>query len=229
MHTLEDREAAFSEARAQMVEAQIHQRGITDPAVLVAFREVPRHRFVPEEEWEEAYADHPISIGFGQTISQPYIVALMTEAARVKKGDHVLEIGTGSGYQAAILSRLGKTVDTVERIPALGAQAQRTLNDLGFENAKVHIADGTAGYVEASPYDVILVAAGAPSVPPPLQEQLKAGGRLVIPVGSSWHQELQLWTKTGDDFEMETILPVVFVPLLGRWGWAEDRYRNDRS
>jgi protein-L-isoaspartate(D-aspartate) O-methyltransferase len=229
MHTLEDREAAFSEARAQMVEAQIHQRGITDPAVLVAFREVPRHRFVPEEEWEEAYADHPISIGFGQTISQPYIVALMTEAARVKKGDHVLEIGTGSGYQAAILSRLGKTVDTVERIPALSAQAQRTLNDLGFENAKVHIADGTAGYVEASPYDVILVAAGAPSVPPPLQEQLKAGGRLVIPVGSSWHQELQLWTKTGDDFEMETILPVVFVPLLGRWGWAEDRYRNDRS
>lgn len=229
MHALEDREAAFSEARAQMVEVQIHQRGIADPAVLAAFREVPRHRFVPEEEWEEAYADHPISIGFGQTISQPYIVALMTEAARVKKGDHVLEIGTGSGYQAAILSRLGKTVDTVERIPALGAQAQRTLNDLGFENAKVHIADGTAGYVEASPYDVILVAAGAPSVPPPLQEQLKAGGRLVIPVGSSWHQELQLWTKTGDDFEMETILPVVFVPLLGQWGWAEDRYRNDRS
>ncbi len=229
MHALEDREAAFSEARAQMVEVQIHQRGITDPAVLAAFREVPRHRFAPEEEWEEAYADHPISIGFGQTISQPYIVALMTEAARVKKGDHVLEIGTGSGYQAAILSRLGKTVDTVERIPALGAQAQRTLNDLGFENAKVHIADGTAGYVEASPYDVILVAAGAPSVPPPLQEQLKAGGRLVIPVGSSWHQELQLWTKTGDDFEMETILPVVFVPLLGQWGWAEDRYRNDRS
>lgn len=229
MHALEDREAAFSEALAQMMEVQIHQRGITDPAVLAAFREVPRHCFVPEEEWEEAYADHPISIGFGQTISQPYIVALMTEAARVKKGDHVLEIGTGSGYQAAILSRLGKTVDTVERIPALGAQAQRTLNDLGFENVRVHIADGTAGYVEASPYDVILVAAGAPSVPPPLQEQLKAGGRLVIPVGSSWHQELQLWTKTGDDFETETILPVVFVPLLGQWGWAEDRYRNDRS
>jgi len=221
------REAGFEKARARMVELQILQRGITSQLVLDAFRKVPRHLFVPEENQDEAYGDYPIPIGFGQTISQPYIVALMTEKAQLKADDHVLEIGTGSGYQAAILSCLCRKIDTVERIPALGKRAQEVLSELGVDNVTVHIADGTGGWTEAAPYDAILVTAGSPSVPPPLQMQLRNGGRLVIPVGSSWHQELQLWIKTEADFEMETIIPVAFVPLLGRWGWEGERYRNE--
>ncbi len=221
------REAGFEKARARMVELQILQRGITSQLVLDAFRKVPRHLFVPEENQDEAYGDYPIPIGFGQTISQPYIVALMTEKAQLKANDHVLEIGTGSGYQAAILSCLCRKIDTVERIPALGKRTQEVLSELGFDNVTVHIADGTGGWTEAAPYDAILVTAGSPSVPPPLQMQLRNGGRLVIPVGSSWHQELQLWIKTEADFEMETIIPVAFVPLLGRWGWEGERYRNE--
>ncbi len=221
------REAGFEKARARMVELQILQRGMTSQLVLDAFRKVPRHLFVPEENQDEAYGDYPIPIGFGQTISQPYIVALMTEKAQLKADDHVLEIGTGSGYQAAILSCLCRKIDTVERIPALGERAQEVLSELGVDNVTVHIADGTGGWTEAAPYDAILVTAGSPAVPPPLQMQLRNGGRLVIPVGSSWHQELQLWIKTEADFEMETIIPVAFVPLLGRWGWEGERYRNE--
>ncbi|MGV8025826.1 MAG: protein-L-isoaspartate(D-aspartate) O-methyltransferase [Anaerolineaceae bacterium] len=223
----DDREAGFISARARMVELQILQRGITSQPVLDAFLKVPRHLFVPEEDQAEAYDDYPIPIGFGQTISQPYIVALMTEKAQLKTDDTVLEIGTGSGYQAAILSCLCKKVDTVERIPALGKQAQKVLSELRFNNVAMHIADGTGGWPDAAPYDAILVTAGSPSVPLPLQMQLKNGGRLIIPVGSSWHQELQLWVKTEAVFEMETIIPVVFVPLLGKWGWEGERYRNE--
>ncbi|MHB8807895.1 MAG: protein-L-isoaspartate(D-aspartate) O-methyltransferase [Anaerolineaceae bacterium] len=229
METQDAREADFVKARARMVELQILQRGITSQPVLDAFRKVPRHLFVPEEDQAEAYADYPIPIGFGQTISQPYIVALMTEKAQLKTEDTVLEIGTGSGYQAAILSCLCKKIDSIERISALGKQAQKVLSELGFNNVAVHIADGTGGWPDAAPYDAILVTAGSPSVPPPLQLQLRNGGRLIIPVGSSWHQDLQLWIKTETDFEMETIIPVVFVPLLGKWGWEGERYRNDRD
>lgn len=229
METQDAREADFVNARARMVELQILQRGITSQPVLDAFRKVPRHLFVPEEDQAEAYADYPIPIGFGQTISQPYIVALMTEKAQLKTEDTVLEIGTGSGYQAAILSCLCKKIDSIERISALGKQAQKVLSESGFNNVAVHIADGTGGWPDAAPYDAILVTAGSPSVPPPLQLQLRNGGRLIIPVGSSWHQDLQLWIKTETDFEMETIIPVVFVPLLGKWGWEGERYRNDRD
>jgi protein-L-isoaspartate(D-aspartate) O-methyltransferase len=229
METQDAREAAFVKARLRMVEIQILQRGVTSQSILDAFRKVPRHLFVPQEDQAEAYDDYPIPIGFGQTISQPYIAALMTEKAQLKTEDSVLEVGTGSGYQAAILSRLCKKIDTVERIPALGKQAQKMLSELGFDNVFVHIADGTGGWPDAAPYDAILVTAGSPSVPPPLQLQLKNGGRLIIPVGGSWHQELQLWIKTENDFEMETIIPVAFVPLLGKWGWAGERYRNEKD
>lgn len=225
----DSREAGFTMARMRMVENQIVQRGITTPPVLEAFRTVPRHLFVPVLNQGEAYADYPLPIGHGQTISQPFIVALMTEKAGIKTQDHVLEIGTGSGYQAAILSRLCRKVDTVERIPELGERARAVLRDLGYKNIRVHIADGTQGYPAAAPYDAILVAAGAPEVPMPYRDQLKPGGRLIIPVGGSWHQDLQLWVKTGTDFEMISIIPVVFVPLLGKWGWSAGYHRNDEE
>jgi protein-L-isoaspartate(D-aspartate) O-methyltransferase len=227
MDTQEIREARFSEARARMVEEQIYSRGITSQPVLDAFLKIPRHHFVPEKNWDEAYYDYPIPIGFGQTISQPYIVALMTEKAQLGRDDCVLEIGTGSGYQAAILSCLCKKVDTIERIPELGMRAQKIFSALGIDTVTVHIADGTVGWPDAAPYDAILVTAGSPSVPPPLQSQLQYGGKLIIPVGSTWRQELQLWVRSESGFEMETIIPVVFVPLLGKWGWEEKPYRNE--
>lgn len=210
------------QARERMVEVQLQARDIFDPKVLDAMRQVPRHEFVPEQYREMAYADAPLSIGHGQTISQPYIVALMTQLLELNPDDQVLEIGTGSGYQAAILSQLAKEVYTLERIPDLARQAELRLNVLGYSNVEVILSDGSMGAAEHSPYQAIVVTAAAPSVPEPLKAQLGDGGRLVLPVGARYSQTLERWRRDGEDFRREQVAPVAFVPLIGRHGW-EDR------
>ena len=202
-----------------MVRNQIAARGVLDPTLLAVFGAVPRHRFVPADELAWAYADGPLPIGHGQTISQPYIVALMTDLLQVKSSHHVLEVGTGSGYQAAILGKLAREVETMEVVPDLAASAASTLADLGYSNIHVHCGDGTLGWLQAGPYDGILVAAAAPSAPKPLLDQLKDGGRLVIPVGDRGYQQLEVWQRTGEEFERQVNLAVAFVPLRGKYGW----------
>ena len=201
--------------RARMVAEQIQARGVRDPRVLAAMRDIPRHRFVPAAQETEAYEDRPLSIGHDQTISQPYIVALMTELLRPQADDRALEIGTGSGYQAAILSRLVSHVYTIEIVEPLARDAERRLTTLGYANVTVRAGDGYAGWPEAAPFDVIVVTAAPDHVPPPLVAQLKPGGRLVIPVGSIFGvQELRLIKKdaTGQ-IHTRTVAPVAFVPL----------------
>jgi len=212
-------EEEYRIARIYMVQKQIAARGVLDPSLLAVFESVPRHRFVPADELAWAYADGPLPIGHGQTISQPYIVALMTELLQVKSSHHVLEVGTGSGYQAAILGRLANEVETIEVIPDLAASAAGTLADLGYTNVHVHCEDGSLGWPEASPYDGILVAAAAPAAPKPLLDQLKDGGRLVIPVGDRGYQQLEVWQRKGEEFERQVNLAVAFVPLRGKYGW----------
>jgi len=202
-----------------MVKYQIASRGIKDPRVLKAMMEIPRHLFVPEEYIHEAYNDHPLPIGHGQTISQPFMVALMTEALDLKGEEKVLEIGTGSGYQAAILALLAKEVYTVERIQALYLSAMERLKSLGFSNVYFKLFDGTLGWEEHSPYDAIIVTAGAPSVPQPLLNQLKDRGRLVIPVGEKHDQELLKITKVGQREIRENLGGCRFVDLIGVHGW----------
>jgi protein-L-isoaspartate(D-aspartate) O-methyltransferase len=209
----------YAGLRQKMVDEQIASRGIKDARVLEAIRLVPRHQFVSAEAIPWAYADAPVSIGHGQTISQPYIVGLMSELLRLSGDECVLDVGTGSGYQAAVLSRLAAEVHTIEVIPELAMDARDTLGRLGFQNVIVHIGDGSSGWEEAAPYAGILVAAAAPSVPQPLLEQLAEGGRLVIPVGSSGFQQLEVWTCEGQDYRREINLPVAFVPLRGEHGW----------
>lgn len=206
---------SFEEQRERMVSEQIQSRGVTDERVLSVMLEIPRHLFVPGAEREAAYADRPLSIGHGQTISQPYVVALMTDLARPLPGDRALEVGTGSGYQAAILSRLVKEVYTIEIVPELGAEAARRLKDLGYANVQVRVGDGYRGWPEASPFDVILVTAAPEEVPEPLLDQLKPGGRLVIPVGPTGAvQSLQLVSKDLDGrLQARHVLPVRFVPF----------------
>jgi protein-L-isoaspartate(D-aspartate) O-methyltransferase len=189
-------------------------------------RQVPRHLFVPPDVRHLAYHDGPLPIGDGQTISQPYIVALMTSLLALKGDENVLEIGTGSGYQAAILSRLAKTVHTVERHINLAVRASQTLQELGYTNVFVHHGDGTLGWPEAAPYDAILVTAAAPTAPPPLLEQLADGGYLVLPVGNRFSQDLQRWQRTGQHYQTESFLPVAFVPLLGKYGWKEELWEE---
>jgi protein-L-isoaspartate(D-aspartate) O-methyltransferase len=205
--------------RRRMVESQLIRRGISDPRVLDAFRRVPRHEFVGGSDPEEAYGDFPVSIGKGQTISQPYMVALMTETLGLKGGERVLEIGSGSGYQAAILSLLVGKVWSVERIPELAAAAREKLKELEYDNVEVVVADGTKGWPERAPYQGIVVTAGAPDVPPPLVEQLEDGGRLVIPVGGSYSQELVVVEKRGGKIYRRDEGGCVFVPLIGEYGW----------
>ncbi len=205
--------------RRRMVERQIAARGVLEKRLLETMSTVPRHLFVPPAERSYAYADAPLSIGEGQTISQPYIVALMTEMLQLKGDERVLEVGTGSGYQAAVLAVMAAEVHTLEVIPALGHQAQMTLRNLGYANVHVHVGDGSAGWPEAAPYAGILVAAAAPAVPKPLLEQLQEGGRLVIPVGSSGYQQLEVWTCKGREYERQVSLSVAFVPLRGKHGW----------
>jgi protein-L-isoaspartate(D-aspartate) O-methyltransferase len=204
----------FAAARATMVEEQIHRRGIDDRRLLDAFGATPRHLFVPPGEQREAYEDSPLPIGEGQTISQPYIVALMTSLLGLTGGEKVLEIGTGSGYQAAILARLASEVYTIEILAPLGRQAERVLADQGHANVNVRIGDGYAGWPEAAPFDAIIVTAAPPRIPEPLLAQLKVGGRMVIPVGSVF-QDLQVITKTADGLEKRNVTPVRFVPMTG--------------
>ena len=197
-----------------MVEEQILRRGVSERKVLGAMEEVPRHVFVPEPLRDQAYADGPLSIGSGQTISQPYIVALMTSLRELNGDEKVLEIGTGSGYQAAVLSRLVKDVYTVEIREELGEKAQKSLDDLGYSNVHFRIGDGYQGWPEAAPFDAIVVTAAAPRVPPDLLEQLAVGGHLVIPVGDAF-QELEVHTRTPNGVEVRRVFPVRFVPMTG--------------
>ncbi len=206
--------------RKRMVVEQIAARGIRDSRLLAVMEEIPRHRFLPPEERAWAYSDGPLPIGHGQTISQPYIVALMTELLALQGHERVLEVGTGSGYQAAILGKLATEVHTVEIIPELARKARRLLKQLGLTNVHVHVGDGSLGWPPAAPYDGILVAAAAPEVPQPLFDQLADGGRLVIPVGGRGFQELQLWKRKGDAFRQERNISVSFVPLRGEYGWT---------
>ncbi len=203
----------FELKRKQMVEDQIERRGITSKQVLDSLRGVPRHLFVPEKLQSHAYDDYPLAIGFGQTISQPYIVAYMTEAANLKAGDRVLEIGTGSGYQAAILAEIVKEVYSVEIVKELAESSQKRLTNLGYRNIFIKHGDGYQGWLEHAPFDAIIVTAAPQEIPPKLVEQLEAGGRMVIPVGS-FFQELYLITKTSQGFEKRQLLPVQFVPMI---------------
>jgi len=209
----------FADARKQMIKQQLLPRGIGDHKVLKAFGDVERHCFVPPVSLADAYEDYPLSIGYGQTISQPYIVALMTQSLQLKGGEKVLEIGTGSGYQAAILAELCDQVYTVEREENLFTQAEKTLLEQGYKNIKFRCGDGTKGWEEEAPFEGIIVTAGAPSVPQALKEQLAEGGRLVIPVGTMYGQMLKVIEKKGNNFCQEDICGCVFVPLIGEDGW----------
>lgn len=200
-----------------MVETQIRSRGVTDPAVLRAMETVPRHRFVPPEYWHQAYADHPLPIGHGQTISQPYIVALMTQLLRLSPTDRVLEVGTGCGYQSSILAEIVQEVHTVEIIAELAEQARDRLEELGYANVHVHEGDGYEGWPENAPYDGVIVTAAAPEIPPPIVEQMAEGGRLVIPVGTRMgFQELLLLEKERGKLRRTHCGGVLFVPLTRR-------------
>jgi protein-L-isoaspartate(D-aspartate) O-methyltransferase len=211
----------FENLRKNMVETQIKRRGIKNQRVLSAMLKIPRHVFVPENFQKLSYTDQPLPIGDGQTISQPYMVALMTEALDPQSQDKVLEIGTGSGYQTAILAELCKEIYTIERIPQLAIRAQNIIRELGYQNVFFKIGDGSQGWSEFAPYDKIIVTAGAPDIPEPLIQQLKEEGKMVIPVGSRWTQELRLVTKKKGDIQVEDICGCVFVPLLGRYAWKE--------
>jgi len=200
--------------RAAMVADQIEARGVRDPLVLAAMRRVPRHRLVPEDVRPLAYADHPLPIGSGQTISQPYVVALMTEALGLAGGERVLEVGTGSGYQAAVLAEIAGEVRTVEIVPELAQRAARDLAALGYRNVHVREGDGYRGWPERAPFDAIVVTAAPDHVPQPLVDQLAVGGRLVIPVGDR-DQELLVLERTPDGVERRTLTPVRFVPMTG--------------
>jgi len=211
-----DRTAA---ARERMVAEQVAGRGVADPRVLDAMRRVPRHRFVEEALRERAYGDYPLPIGEGQTISQPFMVGRMTELLRLTGREKVLEIGTGSGYQAAVLSRCVARVCTVERLPRIAARARLLLEELGYTNVWVRTANGTFGWPDEGPFDRILVAAGGPSVPPPLFEQLTEGGLMVMPVGGADGQKLQLIEKVRGEMRVTEDSGCVFVPLIGKHAW----------
>lgn len=215
-------EAYFAGLRDRMVSQQIVARGIHDPRVLAAMRRVPRHWFVSAEYASAAYSDSPLPIGNSQTISQPYIVALMTELLQLEGDENVLEVGTGSGYQAALLATLAREVHTIERHAALAEHAELVLQRMGLNNVVIHVGDGSLGLPRYAPYQAIMVTAAAPRVPPPLCDQLADGGRLVIPEGGAGGQTLMRWRKKDGDFTQEYITPVAFVPLRGQLGWEED-------
>lgn len=211
----------FAIRRRQMVERQLVPRGITDERVLAAMGALPRHLFVEEALQGKAYSDNALPIGARQTISQPYIVASMTQLLKVGSGDRVLEIGTGSGYQTALLATLAQTVHSIERLRPLSTRAKQTLRELGVENVHLRVGDGTAGWPEEAPFSRIVVTAGAPAVPAPLLAQLDTGGRLVIPVGEEKQQILHVVIRGRTGFRTEQYDACVFVKLIGQEGWAE--------
>lgn len=204
-----------------MVDTQLVKRGIEDVLVLEAMRKVPRHLFVEEALQDQAYNDHPVPIGDKQTISQPYIVALMTELLQLKGKEKVLEIGTGSGYQAAILAELADRVFSIERYPNLAYVANQTLQRLGYKNIIIRVGDGTLGWPEEAPFGGIMVTAGSPKIPQPLVDQLAVGGRLVLPVGDRLSQELILVERVPEGINKTNFGGVRFVDLVGKWGWQE--------
>jgi protein-L-isoaspartate(D-aspartate) O-methyltransferase len=213
--------ADFARARAEMVEHQIARRGVRDPFVLEAMARIPREAFVLPGWEDEAYEDQPLPIADRQTISQPYIVAYMIEAAGLRPGDRALEIGTGSGYAAAVIAAIAARVYTIERHAGLAETARQRLRELGFDNVEIRVGDGTLGWPQAQPFDVIIVTAGGPKVPTELREQLAVGGRLIIPVGESLHrQSLVKVVRDGPaDYREEDLADVAFVPLIGEAGW----------
>jgi len=212
----------FYSKRQQMVDKQIIPRGISDVRVINAMKKTPRHLFLDEALWPQAYEDHPLPIGEKQTISQPYMVALMTEALHLNGNETILEIGTGSGYQTAILAELAEQVYSIERIPAIARRARKTLDDLKYTNVVITICDGTLGWKEHAPYGGIIVTAAAPSPPEPLFEQLKTGYRLVIPIGDEHLQELMIYTKEGGGtYREDNYGGCRFVKLIGEFSWKE--------
>ena len=212
-------EDSYAALRERMVNQQIKARGVVDSRVLAAMRKVPRHLFIPPHLWDQAYNDYPLPIGEDQTISQPYIVALMTELLEIREMDRVLEVGTGSGYQAAILAELAAAVLSIDRVGGLAEQARQVLDSLGYTNVRIRVGDGTLGWPEEMPFDAIIVTAGAPKVPRPLTEQLALGGRLVIPVGDVWSQTLTCVRKTESGLKFEYHGGCRFVRLIGKYGW----------
>jgi protein-L-isoaspartate(D-aspartate) O-methyltransferase len=217
-------EAYYANLRNRMVDEQIVGRGIMDERLLEALRSLPRHWFVPDEYASIAYSDSPLPIGRGQTISQPYIVALMTELLRLQGDEIVLEVGTGSGYQAALLGYLAGYVHTIERHASLAEKAEQVLNKLNLNNISVHVGDGSLGLPEFAPYQAIIITAAAPRVPQPLFDQLADGGRLVLPEGGAGGQTLDRWTRRGSETSQEHITSVAFVPLRGQHGWKENNW-----
>jgi protein-L-isoaspartate(D-aspartate) O-methyltransferase len=214
---------SYDAARRKMVETQLIARGITDQRVLAAMLKAPRHLFVEEALWDRAYGDHALPIGEGQTISQPYMVAIMSELMELKGDEKVLEIGTGSGYQAAILAELCYKVCTVERVGALASRARKLLDFLGYSNIALRTVDGTYGWRDEAPFDRIMVTAASPDVPMPLFEQLKEGGRLIIPIGDRWLQTLTVITKLpGGGMDRRASVGCMFVPLLGAYGFKQE-------
>ena len=218
-----DKERRFEEERSRMVETQLLPRGIKDESVLLAMKKVPRHRFVPADLMEFAYEDRPLPIGEGQTISQPYMVALMTQSLELKGDESVLEIGSGSGYQAAILAELARQVYTIERIEELCNRCSEILKTLGYVNVNLKTGDGSEGWPEFAPYDGIMVTAGSPEIPEVLAEQVNEGGRFVIPVGGYYSQELAVVHKTHGNLERKNVCGCVFVPLIGKYGWERGK------
>ena len=212
----------YQKDRLAMVEEQLRGRGISDPRVLEAMGKIPRHLFVLEDYRDSAYEDRPLPIGEGQTISQPYMVAIMTQSLELEGRERVLEIGTGSGYQTAILSELALKVFTIERIPTLTERARKALGNLGYSNISYLSGDGSRGWPEEAPFDGIIVTAGSPDVPLTLKSQLAEGGRLVIPTGPRYTQTLYKLTREGDRFTEEEGTGCVFVPLVGDYGWKEE-------
>ena len=217
-------DAHFANLRNRMVTEQIVSRGVTDERVLAALRRVPRHWFVPEEYANIAYSDSPLPIGHGQTISQPYIVALMTELLELEGEENVLEVGTGSGYQAALLAYLAHKVHSIERYTELADKADEVMMRMGMTNVLVHVGDGSLGLPKYAPFQAIMITAAAPHVPQPIFDQLAEGGRLVLPVGGAGGQMLDRWRKQAGEFTQEHITPVAFVPLRGQHGWKENNW-----
>jgi len=212
-------EARLARERERMVDEQLARRGITDARVLDAMRRIPRHRFVEEGLAHSAYEDHPLPIGEGQTISQPYIVALMTSLLELTGQEKVLEVGTGSGYQTAVLGALARRVCSIERLPRLAERARAMLESLGVSNVWIRVGNGALGWPDEAPFDRILVAAGGPTVPPPLMEQLAEGGRMILPVGSAEDQVLTVVERTSGEIRSREMGECKFVKLVGKYAW----------